>query len=55
MRNLKGVHFDRRRLAEAELYWRQRGDTAFRAFSLGDYEQLRRDFEKSERADLLDR
>lgn len=55
VRNLKGVHFDRRRLAEAELYWRQRGDTAFRAFSLGDYEQLRRDFEKSERADLLDR
>ena len=30
VRNLKQAHFDRRRLPDAELYWRRRGDTSFR-------------------------
>ncbi|MEE9606226.1 MAG: AMP-binding protein [Myxococcota bacterium] len=55
VRVLKKVHFDRRRLADAEIYWRRRGDAAYRPFGPGDYEQLRGEFEAAERADLLDR
>jgi fatty-acyl-CoA synthase len=55
VRNLKRVHFDRRRLPEQEIYWRQRGDTEFRAFTKADFEQLQRTFDASERAHLLDR
>jgi fatty-acyl-CoA synthase len=55
VRSLKRVHFDRRRLPEQEIYWRQRGDTEFRAFTKADFEQLQRTFEASERAHLLDR
>jgi fatty-acyl-CoA synthase len=55
VRSLKKVHFDLRRLPDAEIYWRQRGDAAFRRFKREDYEALRKDFEASERVELLDR
>jgi fatty-acyl-CoA synthase len=55
VRNLKKVHFDRRRLPEAELFWRERGDERFRPFTRADYETLRERFEVAERLDLLDR
>jgi fatty-acyl-CoA synthase len=55
VRNLKQVHFDRRRLPEAPLYWRERGDTTFRPFTREDYERLRGAFEVAERLTLLER
>jgi fatty-acyl-CoA synthase len=55
VRNLKKLHYDRRRLRDAEIYWRRRGDRAFTPFTPEDYEALRREFEASERVDLLDR
>jgi len=55
VRNLKRVHFDRRRLPDQAIYWRQRGDTTFRSFTKADFDQLQRAFEASERAHLLDR
>jgi fatty-acyl-CoA synthase len=55
VRNLKRVHYDRHRLADEPIFWRRRGDTRFRPLSAEDYEQLRREFQQSERLDLLDR
>jgi fatty-acyl-CoA synthase len=55
VRNLKKVHFDLRRLPDAEIYWQQRGDTAFRRFEPRDFEALRKQFEAAERGELLDR
>ena len=55
VRNLKQQHFDLRRLPEAEIYWRQRGDKRFKPFERADFEGLQRDFERAERSDLLDR
>jgi fatty-acyl-CoA synthase len=55
VRNLKQVHFDRRRLPDQSIYWRQRGDTTFRPFTKADFDQLQVAFEVSERAHLLDR
>jgi fatty-acyl-CoA synthase len=55
VRNLKRVHFDRRRLPDAELYWRRRGDDRFRPFSSEDFGALREEFARSERESLLDR
>ena len=55
VRHLKQAHFDRRRLPDARLYWRQRGDATFRTFESADYKALRADFEASERLNLLDR
>lgn len=55
VRNLKQRHFDRRRLPDADLYWRRRADRAFRPFGADDYERLRAEFEASERVALLDR
>jgi fatty-acyl-CoA synthase len=55
VRNLKQAHFDRRRLPEDEIYWRRRGDTGFRPFTRADWDALRRQFEASERLQLLDR
>jgi len=55
VRNLKSVHFDRRRLPDAPIFWRQRGDTRYRVFTKADFEALQKDFEASERAHLLDR
>ena len=54
VRNLKRVHFDRRRLADAALYWRERGDTSFRPFTAEDFAKLRREFAAAERLALLD-
>ena len=54
VRGLKRVHFDRRRLPEAEIYWRERGNAAFRPFAPEDFERLRREFAAAERAHLLD-
>ena len=55
VRNLKKLHFCRRRLPDAPIYWRTRGDTTYRAFTAADYQELRRTFEEAERVDLLDR
>jgi acyl-CoA synthetase (AMP-forming)/AMP-acid ligase II len=55
VRNLKRVHFDRRRLPHEPLYWRERGDAGFRDFSADDYEALRQEFERRERLALLER
>jgi fatty-acyl-CoA synthase len=55
VRNLKKVHFDRRRLAGETIYFRRRGDSGYRPFSERDFEALRAEFEAAERADLLDR
>ncbi len=55
VRNLKKVHFDRRRLPDAAIYWRERGDRSYREFTREDFERLRSAFEASERAPLLDR
>jgi fatty-acyl-CoA synthase len=55
VRNLKKVHFDRRRLPDEHLYWRTRSDTSFRPFTRDEYEQLRNEFAAAERLDLLDR
>jgi fatty-acyl-CoA synthase len=55
VRNLKGAHYDRRRLPDAEIYWRRRGDSSFRPFTPEDWEALRREFEARERLAVLDR
>jgi fatty-acyl-CoA synthase len=55
VRQLKRLHFDRRRLPDAQIYWRRRGDRAFRPFRTEDYEELRAKFAASERLALLDR
>jgi fatty-acyl-CoA synthase len=55
VRNLKRVHFCRRRLPDAPIYWRRRGDTAFCPFTTADYQALRREFDAAERLELLDR
>lgn len=55
VRNLKKVHFDRRRLLDEPIYWRRRGDSAFRPFSAADFAGLREEFERAERGQLLDR
>jgi len=55
VRNLKQVHFDRHRLPDEPLFWRRRGDTAYRAFTTADYEALRREFAAAEKLELLDR
>jgi hypothetical protein len=55
VRNLKKLHFCRRRLPDAPIFWRTRGDTAYRPFTAADYAAVRREFEASERVELLDR
>jgi len=55
VRNLKKVHFDRRRLPDAALYWRRRGDDRYRPFDAAAYQALRGEFEAAERLELLDR
>jgi hypothetical protein len=54
VRNLKRVHFDRRRLGN-EPVLRVRGDTAYRPLAADDYEKLRAEFAAREKIDLLDR
>jgi fatty-acyl-CoA synthase len=55
VRNLKQVHFDRRRLPDEPLFWRRRGSTTFEPFGAADFEALRREFAAAEKLDLLDR
>jgi len=55
VRHLKQVHFDRRRLPDAPIYWRRRGDTTFHPFTRADFDALREEFVKAERVHLLDR
>jgi fatty-acyl-CoA synthase len=56
VRNYKKVHFDLNRLPKNEpIYWRRRGDTAFKPFSSADYETLRKEFKEREKLELLDR
>jgi fatty-acyl-CoA synthase len=55
VRNLKQVHFDRRRLPDAPLFWRTRGDQSYRPFTAADFEKLRAEFTAREKSQLLDR
>jgi fatty-acyl-CoA synthase len=55
VRNLKAVHFDRHRLPDAPLYWRERGDVAFKPLTAEDYAALRETFRAREKLALLDR
>jgi fatty-acyl-CoA synthase len=55
VRNLKALHFCRRRLPDAPIFWRTRGDQAYRPFTAEDYEAVRREFARAERLELLDR
>jgi fatty-acyl-CoA synthase len=55
VRNLKQVHFNRRRLPQGPIYWRERGDATFKPFTRQDYERLRQDFAAREKLELLDR
>jgi fatty-acyl-CoA synthase len=55
VRKLKRVHYDRRRLPDAPIYWRRRGDDRFRPLTDEGFSALREDFVRSERVDLLDR
>ncbi len=54
VRNLKRQHFDRRKLPDAPIYWRERGSTVFSPFSSEDFERLHSDFAAAERENLLD-
>jgi fatty-acyl-CoA synthase len=54
VRNLKKVHFDPRRVRDP-LYFRERGDTTYRPFTLAEFERLRVAFRAAEREQVLDR
>jgi len=55
VRNLKKVHFDRRRVPDEPIFWRERGDKAFKPFTAADFQRLQAEFVERERAELLDR
>jgi fatty-acyl-CoA synthase len=55
VRNLKKVHFDLNRLGSEPVYWRRRGDKAYKQLARDDYEGLRKEFAAREKLDLLDR
>jgi len=55
VRELKARHFNRRVLGEDPIFWRERGDTAFKPFRREDYERVRAEFEAAERLQLLER
>jgi acyl-CoA synthetase (AMP-forming)/AMP-acid ligase II len=56
VRNYKKAHFDLGRMPNAHpLYWRRRGDTAFKPLTKADYQQLREEFAAREKLTLLDR
>jgi fatty-acyl-CoA synthase len=55
VRQLKAVHFNRRKLPEAPIYWRERGERTFKVLSQADYERVRGEFEAAERLQLLER
>jgi len=54
VRHLKAAHFHPDRVEDA-VFWRERGDKAYRPFAPEDYQALRKTFEGAERTDLLDR
>jgi fatty-acyl-CoA synthase len=55
VRHVKQVHFDLHRIPDAAIYWRLRGDTAYRRFTADDYAALRQEFAAREKLELLDR
>ena len=55
VRNLKKTHFDRRRLADARIFWRRRGDQRYVEFTAEDFASLQQRFARAERQQLLDR
>jgi hypothetical protein len=55
VRNLKRVHFDLARVGSAPVYFRRRGDTAYRPLTTAAYQQIREEFAAAEKLDLLDR
>jgi fatty-acyl-CoA synthase len=55
VRNLKQVHFDLRRLPDEPIFWRQRGDASYRAFTKADFDEVWAAFDRAERTQLLDR
>jgi fatty-acyl-CoA synthase len=55
VRELKKLHFDRRRLRDESIYWRRRGDTTYHPFTAHDFDAVRKEFAAAERAELLDR
>ena len=56
VRNYKKVHFDLNRLPkDTPIFWRQRGDTAFKPLTAADYAALREEFKEREKLDHLDR
>jgi fatty-acyl-CoA synthase len=54
VRNLKAVHYDPARVPDP-LYWRRRGDSAYKPFTGADYAEVRKEFSAAERLSLLDR
>jgi fatty-acyl-CoA synthase len=54
VRELKHVHFDPNRVADP-LWFRERGDSAFRPFTRADWERVRATFRAAERLHLLER
>jgi len=53
VRELKRDHFHRERLPEAPLYWRRRGEEAYRPFTARDFAEQRERFATAERDQLL--
>lgn len=54
VRNLKAVHFDPRRIKDP-LYFRERGDSAYRLLGTAEFEAMRKKFAAAEKLELLDR
>lgn len=54
VRNLKKDHFHRGRLPDAPLFFRERGDAAFRSLGRDEFEALRERFREAERLPLLE-
>jgi hypothetical protein len=54
VRHLKADHFNRQRLPDAALYWRERGERNFRPFTAADYGSLRERFAAAERLQMLE-
>ena len=54
VRELKRVHFDPGRVPDP-LFFRERGDTAYKPFTATDWERLRAVFQNAERLELLER
>jgi len=55
VRHLKKDHFHIERLADALLFFRERGDSSYREFIAADFQAARERFRAAERGDLLER